>query len=200
MRQDEANIVRSVLDGRTDEYRRLVEDHQEQVFATIRRLVGDRDLAEELAHESFVRAYRALAQFRGDASFGTWVTQIAVHLVRDHFRRRRRAVVVPLDELGSADGADDVFIEHRSGFDPYAELEERELLQRIERAMDDLPPDYRQVLVLRHLEGWSYERIAEVTGDSVGALKVRAHRARRLVHEALQADENPRRDRAAVRS
>jgi RNA polymerase sigma-70 factor (ECF subfamily) len=198
MQQDEKSIVQSVLGGRVDDFRLLVVPHQEQVFGTVRRLVGDPDLAEELAHEAFVRAYRALSSFRGESTFGTWVTQIAVHLARDHYRRRRRTILLPLEEPGADERFEEALTERRSGFDPFEELEEQELLRRIERAIDGLPPDYRQVLVLRHLECWSYDEIARLTGDSVGALKVRAHRARRLVHEALEADEGPRRDRAAL--
>jgi RNA polymerase sigma-70 factor, ECF subfamily len=184
---DEA-IVRAVNSGDTEAFAHLVDRHKERVYATLVRLTGDRGAAEELAHETFVRAYRGLGRFRGEALFGTWVVQIAIHLARDRVRERQRSRTVSLDELIEREGDSLVFTETRAGYDPLAEMSKRDTAKRIDSALQDLPPDYREVFVLHHVEEIPYETIAEMTGDSVGSLKVRAHRARKLLKEKLFPD------------
>ena len=180
-------IVRAVQDGRTDSFAQLVDRHKDSVYGMLLRLTGDPDAAEELAHETFVRAYRGLANFRGESRFGTWLIQIAVHLARDRIRerRRQRGRVVSLDELLERDSDSPLLTEGRPQYDPLAEVSERDLLRRFEQALEELPPSYREVFLLHHIQGLSYEEIAEMTGDSMGSLKVRTHRARKLLKEML---------------
>jgi RNA polymerase sigma-70 factor (ECF subfamily) len=183
-------IVQAVQGGDTEAFRLLVERHQGRLFAMLMRLLGNPALAEELAHEAFVKAFTALAGFRGDASFGTWLIQIGLHAARDHLRQTRRLRergIVSLEQLRAArprlaDPAD-----AGRHADPGARLEEEETSASVHQALDQLPAEYREVLVLKHLENWSYEQISASTGDSVGTLKVRAHRARRLLREQLSA-------------
>jgi RNA polymerase sigma-70 factor (ECF subfamily) len=183
------SLVMAVRQGRVEAYSHLVDRHQQRVYAVLMRLVADPQTAEELAHEAFVRAYRGLDGFRGEARFGTWVVQIAIHLARDEVRRRKRHPTVSLEELVESPGAVDRVEELRSSSDPFAAASERETMERFEVALDRLPPSYREVFVLHHLEDMPYEEIAVVTGDSVGSLKVRAHRARRLLKEAVFPEE-----------
>lgn len=188
MHDADAEIVREVQSGRTEAYARLVDRHRDRVFAVLLRLSGDRDVAEELAHEAFIKAYRGLGGFRGDAQFGTWIIQIALHLARDRVRRQRQRTVVSLDELREQQENASALVETRSSFDPVEDLSARELKDRLETALERLPPSYREVFVLHHLEDVPYEEIARATGDSVGSLKVRAHRARKLLKDALFSD------------
>jgi RNA polymerase sigma-70 factor (ECF subfamily) len=153
------------------------------------RLSGDRDAAEELAHEAFVKAYRGLGGFRGDAQFGTWVIQIALHLARDRIRQQQRRTIVSLEELKEQHENASALVETRPSFDPVQALDDKELKDRFETALQELPPSYREVFVLHHLEDVPYEEIAQATGDSVGSLKVRAHRARKLLKESLFPDD-----------
>jgi RNA polymerase sigma-70 factor (ECF subfamily) len=184
--RDEA-IVRAVLDGRTNSFAELVDRHKDSVYGTLMRLTGDPDVAEELAQETFVRAYRGLGKFRGESRFGTWLVQIAVNLARDRIRerQRQRGRVVSLDELLERDADSPVLAESRPQYDPLAEVSERDLLRRFEQSLQELPPGYREVFLLHHIQGLSYEDIAQMTGDSVGSLKVRTHRARKLLKEML---------------
>lgn len=182
--KDEA-IVRNVLDGQTEAFAKLVDRHKERVFAVLMRLMADPDVAEELAHETFVRAYRGLPNFRGESSFGTWLVQIAIHLARDHVRQRQRNRFVSLDALLERDADDPQLADRRPHRDPLAEIGEKETMKRFHQALNELPANYREVFVLYHIEDMSYEDIAELTGDSVGSLKVRAHRARKLIKESL---------------
>ena len=180
-------IVRAVQSGQTESYAKLVDRHKDQVYGMLMRLTGDPQTAEELAHETFVRAYQALANFRGESLFATWLTQIAVNIARDRVRELQRNRFVSLDEMLDRDADAPVFAEGRSYYDPLAEITERDLLKRFEEALQALPPNYREIFLLRHMQGISYEDIAEMTGDSVGSLKVRSHRARKILKETLFA-------------
>lgn len=182
--QDE-NIVRSVQNGQTESYAKLVDRHKDQVYGMLMRLTGDPQLAEELAHETFVRAYQGIGRFRGESRFATWLVQIAVNIARDHVRERQRNKFVSLDQMIERDADSPLFTEERAYYDPLAEVSERDLIKRFEKGLQELPPNYREIFLLHHLQGMSYEDIAEMTGDSVGSLKVRSHRARKLLKETL---------------
>ena len=188
MIDNDETIVRAVQTGETEAFAHLVDRHKERVFAVLVRLTGDPGAAEELAHEAFVRAYRGLGRFRGEASFGTWLTQIAIHLARDRVRERQRTKTVSLEALLERDHEAPVFTETRPEYDPLAELDGREMSDRFESALRELPQSYREAFVLFHVQEVPYETIAKMTGDSVGSLKVRVHRARRLLKEKLFPD------------
>jgi len=167
-------------------------------MAVISRLAGDPDLAEELAQETFVRAYQGLSGFRGEARFSTWLVQIALHVARNHLRQRRRlAKVVSLDDLQDRGIDVETLRETRRSFSPDDRLESQELAARLSRAMDRLPSSYREVFVLKHIRELSYGEIAEITGDSVGSLKVRAHRARAILRTELSGDDDTQDGNAA---
>jgi RNA polymerase sigma-70 factor (ECF subfamily) len=184
---DEA-IVRAVQTGDTEAFAKLVDRHKERLFAVLVRLTGDAQAAEEMAHDTFVRAYRGLDRFRGEAAFGTWLIQIAVHLARDRVRERRRSRTVSLDALLEIDRDTPLLAETRPAYDPLAELSERDMTERFESALQELPPSYREAFLLRHIQEMPYEAMASATGDTVGSLKVRVHRARKILKEKLFPD------------
>ena len=181
-------IVSAVKAGDTEAFRGLVDRHKGRVYGVLMSLVGDESLAEELAQDTFVKAFTGLAGFRENATFSTWLVQIAIHGARDHRRRMQRLRqrrVVSLEALREARRDElDPAVTGRDA-DPATRLESREDEDLVRRAVAQLPPEYREVTVLKHIEGWSYEEIAESTGDSVGTLKVRAHRARHMMKEFL---------------
>ncbi len=178
-------IVRAVRNGRTEAFAGLVDRHKDSIYGTLMRLTGDPQVAEELAQETFVRAYQNLGGFRGESRFGTWVTRIAINLARDRVRERSRNKTVSLEAVLEQNPDAPAFTEQGSCSDPLSELEERDTLARFEMALQELPSSYRETFVLHHVEDMSYEDIAALTGDSVGSLKVRAHRARKLLRERL---------------
>jgi RNA polymerase sigma-70 factor (ECF subfamily) len=188
-------VVAAVKAGDTEAFRTLVDRHKGRVYGTLLSLVGDDDTAEELAQETFVRAFSGLGGFREDARFGTWLVQIAIHAARDHRRRMQRLRsrrVVSLEALREAQRQELEPADTRRASDPGSGVEAKEEAERVREAIAQLPPEYREVLVLKHFEGWSYETIAETTGDTVGTLKVRAHRARRMLRELLTGDKEKR--------
>ena len=188
MFDSDESTVRAVQAGDTQAFERLVNGHKDRVFAMLVRLTGDAQAAEELAHETFVRAYRGLDGFRGDALFGTWLIQIAVHLARDRVRERARSRTVSLDALLERDRDAPVFADSRPAYDPLSIVNERDLTERFESALKELPPSYREAFIMHHIEDMPYEAIAETTGDTVGSLKVRVHRARKLLKDKLFPD------------
>ena len=134
-------IVQRVLNGEPEAFRTLVERHQGMVFGVVSRLVGDRDCTEELAQETFVRAYQGLGSFRGEARFSTWLIQIALHVARNHLKRKQRsAKVVSLDEMQDRDATDTRWLrETRRSFSADGRVENQELAARLGRAMEQLP-------------------------------------------------------------
>lgn len=188
MIDNDQTIVSAVQGGDREAFAALVNRHKDRVYGILLRLMADSLVAEELAHEAFVRAYRGLDGFRGQSQFGTWLVQIAVNLARDHIRARKRSNVVSLDALLERDADAAVLEDKRPQYDPLAEISEREMRKQFEAALQELPPGYREVFVLHHIQNIPYDEIQKITGDTVGSLKVRAHRARRILKEKLFPD------------
>jgi RNA polymerase sigma-70 factor (ECF subfamily) len=181
-------VVEAVKAGDIDAFGQLVDRHKRKLYGVIIRLVGDPDVAEELSQETFVKAYAAISKFRVDSTFGTWLVQIGIHAARDHIRRAQRLRerrVVSLNVLHETHGEESEPPDTRASSDPGGGVEGKEARALVREGLAQLPPEYREVLVLKHFENWAYERIAEATGDSVGSLKVRAYRARRLLRDRL---------------
>jgi RNA polymerase sigma-70 factor (ECF subfamily) len=186
--QDRA-AVEAVKSGDTNAFRELVDRHKSRIYGILLSLVGGDDLAEELAQETFVKAFTGISDFRADATFGTWLVQIAIHGARDHRRRMTRLRghrVISLEALREARRYELEPADDRRSADPRSRVERREEESFVKLALADLPQEYREVLLMKHFEGWSFEQIAESTGDTVGTLKVRAHRARRMLKDRLE--------------
>ncbi len=188
-RDDDATLVVRTLDGSADAFRRLVERYQRPVLSLIARMVGDPALAEDLAQEVFVKAYRKLATFDHRRKLSSWLFKIAHNTTIDHLRRVRPETV-PL-EATAADGEEswEVLRADESG-NPDRRAERSELMAGLEAALRRLNPDYREILLLRFREGLAYHEIAEVTGLAMGTVKVRLHRARKRL-AAEMAPQKP---------
>lgn len=166
-------------------FEELVVLYQQRVYALSYQLTGNYDDAQELAQEVFVRAYRALETFRGEADFGTWLHRITVNLYLNMKKRRSSAELVSLDEpVDTGDGEVSREIAATTG-DPLEALEEREFREMLEGALAELTPEQRAVLVLREVEGYSYEEIARLLGLSLGTVKSRLNRARESLKKKL---------------
>lgn len=186
MAGEDGAAVEAVRSGDIEAFRTLVERHKRRLFAVILRLVGDPGEAEELAHETFVKAYRSLSDFRGEAAFSTWLVQIGIHAARDRLRgARRRRGIISIEALRESRRQDLEPVDRSPASNPARAVEVAEQRELMRAALTGLPPDYREVLVLKHFEGWAYEQIAEATGDTIGTLKVRAFRARQMLRDRL---------------
>ena len=173
----DAVLVRRTLGGDLGAFEELVERHREVVFRVAARIAGRSD-ADDVSQDAFLRAFHRLGRFRGDASFRAWLLQITHNAAIDHLARRRPE---PVDLDGEDDGH-----EHEVRRLPAERLESRERIDRLESKLRGLSPDGRVALVLRDVEGLSYDEIASITGAPLGTVKVRLFRARRDLIEMLR--------------
>jgi len=182
-----ASLAAAAAAGSADAFNRIVERHQEAVFRLVARMVRDRALAEDLAQETFLKAYRALPSYDPRWKLQSWLLKIAHNATIDHLRRQRldtTSLELPPGEEG-ASPLDRIA-------DPQArnaeqEARDRAIARDLQAALDGLDPAYRELLLLRFEEGLAYQEIAEVTGLPLGTVKVRLHRGRKRLAELLGA-------------
>lgn len=176
--KSDQELVQEVRNGDRRAFTELMRKYQERVYWVVRRIVGDHDDADEVTQETFVKAYVGLGDFRGDASFYTWIYRIAVNLSLNTIRKRQvlnylrdSSVLSRLLPLGE---------------DPVREVEFRDLQSRLEKAVAQLPEKQRAVFVLRHYEEMPYEEISQVLKTSVGGLKANYFHALKKVQQYLK--------------
>lgn len=182
MREAEAGDAPRFLDrlraGDAPAFEELVMTYQHRVFGVALRMLGSRAEAEEVAQEAFVRAHRALGEFRGDAKLSTWLYAITSRLCLNRLASGERRL--------TRQGEDALLRLSDAGPRPDAALEQRELESALGRAIAELPEDRRIVVVLRDIEGLSYEEIAQVLELELGTVRSRLHRARADLKEKLE--------------
>ena len=180
-------LVQQCASGDEEACTRLVTDHQRMVYQLGLHLLGDPQEAADLSQEVFLRIFRTLAQFRGQSTLRTWIYRIVVNQASNRqrwWRRRKRGQQVPLEEHTAAHGE---LPESRSYAMPDQVLQQRETAGRVWNALDKLPFDQRAVIVLREIDGLSYEEIATSLDVAVGTVKSRLARAREGLRLALGA-------------
>ena len=187
------DLVQSVLAGNSDAFDELVVRYQDRVFNTLARMCGSTQEAEDLAQETFLKAFRALASFRQGSKFYTWLFRIAVNT---GFSRRRQEVRrksregARLDGGSGKSGDDDLSLEavipDRKDTDPAALMEQEQIRIRVRAGLEEIDEDYRSILVLRDVEGMDYETIAETLDITIAAVKSRLHRARQELARILK--------------
>ena len=174
--------------GREAAYRELVRRYERPVFALLYRMVRDRELAEDLAQETFVKALNAIDSYRPEFKFSSWIFKIANNAAIDHLRRRELDTLSldgsPHAETPEAMQATALQIGARQE-SPLDAVEARELGGAIEAAIGRLRPEYRSCILLRHVEGRAYEEIAEILDLPLGTVKTYIHRARNELRLAL---------------
>ena len=184
-------LVERTVAGDQKAFELLVLKYQRRIQRLIGRMVRDTDLVEDIAQETFIRAYRALAQFRGEAQFYTWLYRIAVNTAKKALVDLKRDPLV--SETALRNGGDDedetsaVENELTSAETPETVLAAKEIAATVNSAMEALPEELRQAVTLREIEGLSYEEIAEVMNCPIGTVRSRIFRAR----EAISAKVKP---------
>lgn len=179
--RDDREIVLLALEGRERGFKELVRRYERPIFSLVFRMVRDRELAEDLAQEAFVKVFRALDQYDPAHRFSSWLFKVAHNVAVDHLRRKQLDTVsIDGSPHGDpADGSRDSGISLPSTLESPEEFtENRELGDRIEQAIGRLRPDYRAAVLLRHVEGYSYEEVAEIMEVPLGTVKTYIHRAR----------------------
>jgi RNA polymerase sigma-70 factor (ECF subfamily) len=180
-------LIQASQKGQLSAFDELVVLYQDRVYSHCVHLTGHTEDAYDLAQEVFLRAYRSISSFRGDADFGTWLHRIAVNLwINERKRARNRLLVLPLDEpIATAKGEVMVREFESDAPTPEEQVEQRELMDRLRSALTRVPEEFRLVLILRDIEGYSYQDIADMTGHSLGTVKSRLSRGRNLLKKLL---------------
>jgi RNA polymerase sigma-70 factor (ECF subfamily) len=187
-RLTDQEVVLLARGGREAAYRELVRRYERPVFALLYRMVRDRELAEDLAQETFVKALNAIDSYRPEFKFSSWIFKIANNAAIDHLRRRELDTLSldgsPHAETPEAMQATALQIGARQE-SPLDAVEAKELGGSIEAAIGRLRPEYRSCILLRHVEGRAYEEIAEILNLPLGTVKTYIHRARNELRLAL---------------
>lgn len=190
----DAMLVQRTVAGDQRAFELLVIKYQRRVERLISRMVRDVDLVEDIAQETFINAYRALHQFRGDAQFYTWLYRIAVNTAKKFLLELKRDRTVSESAFASKDDDDETFRpknEPSTDETPESVLAAKEIGQAVSEVLAGLPDDLRQAITLREMEGMSYEDIAQLMACPIGTVRSRIFRAR----EAISAKVRPMLDR-----
>jgi len=181
----EAQIIASVLAGNTHEFHDLIRPYERSVYIMALSLLHNEADAEDAAQEAFLKAFRNLANFRGDSKFSTWLISITLNEARSRLRSRKTAPMESLDEPpeGQESVAPALLRDWREI--PSEALERQEIRHLLQQAITDLPLIYREVFLLRDVEELSVNESAEALGISIASVKVRLHRARLMMQKKL---------------
>jgi RNA polymerase sigma-70 factor (ECF subfamily) len=171
------------------QFEEIVREHQAMVFRTLLRLTGDREQIEDLAQEVFLRLYRGLESFRGQAKVSTYLYRIVVNVAQDAWKRRRKERAAIAEPFPGEDGIAPDWIEGFAdrGLDAEHQLMERQLWEAVDEALLELPAAERSVLVLYHQEECSYEAIADALAMPIGTVRTHLHRGRQRLGELTGA-------------
>jgi RNA polymerase sigma-70 factor, ECF subfamily len=182
----EKELIARIIAGETDLFHELIRPYERMVYLSILTMLRNEQEAEDAAQEVMINAFRHLKSFRGDAKFSTWLVTIAMNEGRQRLRKAKAAQLESLDE-GKEDREGDftpaVLTDWREI--PSEALEKKEMRQKLREAVEELPPIYREVLVLRDLEELNQQETASALGINVALVKVRLHRARMMLQKML---------------
>jgi RNA polymerase sigma-70 factor (ECF subfamily) len=183
---DEAALIRQSQNGDVDAYNTLVLHYQTQAYNVAYRIMGDQDSAADATQEAFISAYRAISRFRG-GSFKAWLLRIVTNACYDELRRRKRRPKASLDAVYVEDESIDPAFFATHSENPEGHAQRMELQGAIIDCLQGLSEEHRTVAVLRDVEGFTYDEIAEIVGVAGGTVKSRLSRARLHLRDCLQA-------------
>jgi len=186
---DDRRLIADCLGGRPAAFGDLVRRHQDRLYNTVYRLLGNAEDAQDVVQEAFIHAYQALASFKGDSLFFTWLYRIAVNTAIS-FRRKQRVALRVQYERGRGGGSEPQDLSEAN--QPGHALERAEQERRVQTALSRVSPEHRAVLILKDMEGQKYEIMADILQVPIGTIRSRLHRARlelRQVLEQMNTDE-----------
>ncbi len=185
-------LIQRIKQGEAAAYNDMIDCYWDRIFARVHSLLKNKQDAEEVTQDAFIRAHRGLENFRGDASFSTWLYQIATNLAHNRYWywfRRKRDQSISLDQPLSDDG--DLTLENvmpAAGESPAEAAVTQEFVDRVSDCMSGLNDKHREVLLLRNVHNFSYEEIAQELDISVGTVKSRIARARESLRDLMGSD------------
>ena len=189
-REQEREIIDRVLSGDTEAFEALVLEHQNKVYSLALRMVGNEEDARDMAQEAFIRAFSSLTGFRGDSKFSVWLYRLTSNICIDFLRSRakKRTVSMPWTNDEGDDAGELEIPDER--FSPEEQFDRTSIRESVQRGLDSLSPQYREILVLREINGLSYEEIGRVLGIEEGTVKSRIFRARKKLCDFLLREGN----------
>ncbi len=185
-RDVDAELVSRVQAGDKQAFDLLVIKYQRKIMRLLSRMIRDPAEIEDVAQEAFIKAYRALPQFRGDSAFYTWLYRIAINTARNWLTANKRAPSTPSgfeNEEGETFNESDVLTD---GSNPESEMASRQIAETVNKAINDLPEELRNAIVMREIDGMSYEDIAESMSCPIGTVRSRIFRAREAIATRLR--------------
>jgi RNA polymerase sigma-70 factor (ECF subfamily) len=185
-REIDLQLVERVREGDKQAFGLLVDKYRRKLLRLLSRMVRDQDEIEDIAQETFIKAYRALPQFRGDAAFYTWLYRIGVNTAKNYLVTRGRAMPTVSDQaMNDEDEPDERLVAKEIGT-PESELISKQMVMAVNEAVEALPEELRQAITLREIEGMSYEEIAEYMECPIGTVRSRIFRAREAIAVKLR--------------
>jgi RNA polymerase sigma-70 factor (ECF subfamily) len=183
--RDEAQMIAAILGGESQLFHELIRPYERRVYMMTLSFLKNEADAEDAAQEAFLKAYRNLGSFRGEAKFGTWLVSIALNEARSRIRHRNTIKMESLDEPSDSEGHVSPALLRDWKEIPSEALERKEVRFMLEEAVTSLPLIYREVFQLRDVEQLNVNEAATALGISIGAVKVRLHRARMMLQKIL---------------
>lgn len=185
---EEKELIAKSQQGDLMAFEQLIIKYEKKVYTIAYKYMGNHEDASDLAQEAFIKAFQAIKGFRSDASFGTWVGRIAANKCLDELRKKKRYQVTSLDADVALDEGS-VKKELPSGeASPEAVLQDKEEAEYLQGLIEEMKPEYKMVIILRELEGYSYDEIAQKLDCSLGTIKSRISRARKYLKERIEND------------
>jgi len=179
-------LVERARQGDKRAFELLVEKYQRRLLRLLSRMVRDPDEVEDIAQETFIKAYRALPNFRGDAAFYTWLYRIGVNTAKNYLASRNKTMRTVSDQAIDDDDEPDERLMAQDNNTPETELVSKQIVLAVNEAVDALPEELRSAISLREMEGLSYEEIAELMGCPIGTVRSRIFRAREAIAAKLR--------------
>ncbi|HSL93582.1 MAG TPA: sigma-70 family RNA polymerase sigma factor [Bacillota bacterium] len=195
MTTSDETLIQRILDGDAFAFEELVERYQQKVFNIAFRMSGNQEDALDLSQESFLRAYRALHRFKGQSAFSTWLFRIVNNTCIDALRKRKRQPLVVMSTdaaIETEEGEYQIEFPAPESETPEEQAMSKELREQVQLALSRLSEEHRLALVLRDIEGYTYEEIAEMLELNIGTVKSRINRARLAIREQIGSMEQLR--------
>lgn len=187
---DENELIQRIKEGDTESFSQLVLKYERKIINYAFRMLRDENDAEDAAQEAFLRAYRKIDTFNGDASFSTWLYTILNNICLDILRKRKRTgenTHVSINQNNTEDDEYEIQIEDTSP-GPYDSYRQKAAMKALEAGIEKLSDEHRAVIVMRDINGLEYDEIAKITGMSLGTVKSRISRARIALRKILEED------------
>ncbi len=187
MSDNERLLLEKAKSGDVAAFESLIQGCQKKVFNIALRMLENKDDAFEVSQEVFIKIFRSLSNFKGNSSFSTWVYKITVNICLDEIRKRKNARVLSLDETVKYKDSEVQLQIQDDGPTPDIEAEKNEIKRVVNNAIKDLNEEHRMVIILRDIQGFSYEEISQMTSCPEGTVKSRLNRARQSLKEILKS-------------